>query len=73
MKLKVKKISFESGNIKNVIINSKDAQELGQKAGERVILKNPHSKSIEDKYWVSILQISQLLPVEPMNLNGLFV
>ncbi|MFW9951101.1 MAG: AMP phosphorylase [Candidatus Thorarchaeota archaeon] len=57
MKLKIKKISFESGNIKNVIINSKDAQELGQKAGERVTLKNPHSKSIEDKYWVSILQI----------------
>jgi len=57
MKLKVKKINFETGNTKDVVINIKDAQELGQKAGERLFVKNPKSKSIEDKYWVSIIQI----------------
>lgn len=57
MKLRVKKINFETGNTKDVIINIKDAQELGQKAGERVFIKNIKSKSIETKYWVAILQI----------------
>jgi len=57
MKLRVKKINFETGNTKDVVINIKDAQELGQKAGERVFIKNIKSKSIETKYWVAILQI----------------
>jgi len=57
MKFKVKEINFETGNTKVVVINIKDAQELGQKAGERIAVKNPQSKSLEDKYWVAILQI----------------
>ena len=57
MKLKVKEINFETGNTKDVVLNIKDAQKLGQKAGERIIVKNTQSKSLEDKYWVAILQI----------------
>jgi len=57
MKFKVKEINFETGNTKVVVLNIKDAQELGQKAGERIVVKNPQSKSLEDKYWVAILQI----------------
>ena len=57
MKLKVKEINFETGNTKDVVLNVKDAQELGQKAGERVFIKNLQSKSIEDKFWTAIIQI----------------
>ncbi|MFW9942598.1 MAG: hypothetical protein ACFFFT_16280 [Candidatus Thorarchaeota archaeon] len=57
MKLKVKEINFETGNTKDVVLNIKDAQELGQKAGERVFIKNLQSKSIEDKFWTAIIQI----------------
>jgi len=57
MKLKVKKINYQTGNPKNVVLNIQDAQELGQKAGERIVIKNMQSKSIEDKYWVAIMQI----------------
>ncbi len=57
MKLKVKSINFETGNTKDVVLNIKDAQELGQKAGERLYIKNLKSKSIEEKYWVAIIQI----------------
>ncbi len=68
MKLKVKEINFETGNTKDVVLNIKDAQKLGQKAGERIIVKNAQSKSLEDKYWVAILQIdysnSLVLPGE---------
>ncbi len=39
MKLKVKEINFETGNTNVVVVNSKDAEILGRKAGERVILK----------------------------------
>lgn len=57
MKLKVKIMNYETGNRKDVIINYKDSLELGQKAGERIRIKNIKSKSIEDKYWVAILEI----------------
>lgn len=57
MKLKVKVMNFETGNRKNVIINYSDSLEIGQKAGERIRIKNVKSKSIEDKYWVAILEI----------------
>ena len=57
MKLKVKEINFETGNTKDVVLNIKDAQELGQKAGERIFIKNLQSKSIEDKFWTAIIQI----------------
>ena len=61
MKLKVKEINFETGNSKDIVLNIKDAQELGQKAGERVFIKNIRSRSIEDKYWVAIIQIDYLI------------
>jgi AMP phosphorylase len=73
MKLKVKKINFEAGNTKDVIINIKDAQELGQKAGERVTIKNSHSKSIEDKYWIAILQIDYSSSIVQPGEIGIFI
>lgn len=57
MKLKVKKISFETGNQKDVVLNSKDAERIGQKAGERIVVKNIESNSIDQKYWVGIVRI----------------
>ncbi|MFX1426652.1 MAG: AMP phosphorylase [Promethearchaeota archaeon] len=57
MKLKVKEINFETGNTKDVVMNIRDAQELGQKAGERLFIKNVQSTSIEDKFWTAIIQI----------------
>ena len=57
MNLKVKKIDFETGNQKDVVLNSKDAERLGQKAGERVIVKNKESSSMDQKYWVGIVRI----------------
>lgn len=60
MKLKVKQIDFETGNTRDVVLNIKDAQDLGQKAGERIFIKNIESKKIEEKYWVAIIQIDYL-------------
>jgi AMP phosphorylase len=57
MKLKVKKINFETGNIQDVILHIRDANKLGRKSGDRIIIKNPESKSLENKYNVAILQI----------------
>jgi hypothetical protein len=57
LKLKVKEINFETGNEKDVVLNIKDALELGQKAGERIFIKNLGSRSLEDKYWTAIIQI----------------
>ncbi|MFW9781265.1 MAG: AMP phosphorylase [Candidatus Heimdallarchaeota archaeon] len=57
MKLKVKEINFETGNKKDIVLNVKDALELGQKAGERIFIKNIKSRSLEDKFWTAIIQI----------------
>lgn len=57
MNLKVKRINFETGNKKDVIFSREDAQKIGQKAGERVIIKNKESKSIEDKFLYGIIQV----------------
>ncbi len=56
MKLKVKALNFETGNIKVVVLNSKDAEKLGQKAGERVQLKSAKSKI--SKPLIAILDIT---------------
>jgi hypothetical protein len=58
MRLKVKKIFFETGNMKDVVLNSKDSAKLNVKAGERVIVKNLESKNVNKKYWVAIVQIA---------------
>lgn len=58
MKLKVKRINFETGKTKDVILNVKDSAELGTKAGDRIIIKNTKAKSINGKNWVAILQIA---------------
>ena len=60
MKLKVKQIDFETGNTRDIVLNIDDAQDLGQKAGERIYIKNIESKKIEDKFWVAIIQIDYL-------------
>ncbi len=73
MKLKVKEINFETGNAKDIVLNNKDAQELGQKAGERVIVKNIRSKSIEEKYWVAIIQIDFLGSIVEPGEIGVFL
>ena len=73
MKLKVKEINFETGNPKDIVLNIKDAKELGQKAGERVFIKNIRSRSIEDKYWVAIIQIDYLGTIVESGEIGLFL
>ena len=40
MKLKVKRLNFETGNVKVVVLNSNDVAHMGQKAGDRLILKD---------------------------------
>ncbi len=72
MKLKVKEINFETGNAKDIVLNISDAQELGQKAGERVFVKNIKSKSIEEKYWVAIIQIDYLGTIVESGEIGVF-
>ncbi len=73
MKLKAKKINFETGNTKDVIVNVKDAAELGQKAGDRVVIKNIKSKSIGNKSRVAILQISYSNTIVARGEIGIFV
>ena len=58
MKLKVKNINFETGNVKVVVLNSIDAEKLGQKAGERVLIKSIGSKSVGMEQLIAILDIS---------------
>ncbi len=58
MKLKVKRINFETGKTKDVILNIKDSAELGTKAGDRIIIKNTEAKNFNGKNWVAILQIA---------------
>ena len=57
MKLKVKNINFETGNVKVVVLNSDDAEKLGQKAGERVLIKSIGSKRSAAEL-IAILDIS---------------
>ena len=73
MKLKVKEINFETGNAKDIVLNIKDAQDLGQKAGERVFIKNIRSRSLEDKYWVAIIQIDYLGSIVKQGEIGVFL
>jgi len=73
MKLLVKKIDFETGNTKSIVLNIKNAQELGQKAGERVILKNPETKFIENKFWGAIIQIDYLGTIVKPGEIGIFL
>ncbi len=73
MKLKVKEIKFETGNPKDIVLNIKDAKELGQKAGERVFIKNIRSRSIENKYWVAIIQIDYLGTIVESGEIGVFL
>jgi len=73
MKLKVKEINFETGNPKDIVLNIKDAQELGQKAGERVFIKNIRSRSLENKFWVAIIQIDYLGTIVESGEIGLFL
>ncbi|KKN14060.1 hypothetical protein LCGC14_0999960 [marine sediment metagenome] len=56
MKLKVKIINFETGNIKIIVLNSEDAQKIGGKAGDRILLKNDGLES--EKPLIAILDIS---------------
>ncbi|MHA1508983.1 MAG: hypothetical protein ACTSO6_09810, partial [Promethearchaeota archaeon] len=57
MKLKVKTINFETGNTKDIVLNIEDAVKLGQKAGDRITIKNLKTKNIEERYWIAILRI----------------
>ena len=56
MKLKVKKLNFETGDVKVVVLNSNDAIKLGQKAGDRVILKEIVTEN--NKPLIAILDIT---------------
>lgn len=72
MKLKVKKINFETGN-KTIVLNYLDSAKLDKKAGERVIIKNVESKNLEEKYWVAIIQISYSDDIISQGELGVFV
>ncbi len=56
MKLKVKKLNFETGDVKVVVLNSNDALKLGQKAGDRVVLKEVLTET--NKPLIAILDIT---------------
>jgi len=73
MRLKVKKINFETGNMKDVVLNYLDAAKLDKKAGERVIIKNIESKNLDEKYWVAIIQISYSDNIVAPGELGIFV
>ncbi|MFX1499232.1 MAG: AMP phosphorylase [Promethearchaeota archaeon] len=72
MKLKVKRINYETGNTKDVVLNIKDAQELGQKAGERVYIRNKNIKS-ESEFWVAIVQIDYSSSIVEPGEIGIFL
>ncbi|MFX1413857.1 MAG: AMP phosphorylase [Promethearchaeota archaeon] len=73
MKLKVKRINFETGNTKDIVLNIKDAQELGQKAGERVYIRNKELKSIDSEFWVAIVQIDYSSSIVEPGEIGIFL
>jgi len=73
MKLKVKKINFETGNVQDVILHVKDANKLGRKSGDRIIIKNLESESLENKYKVAILQIAYSDSIISPGEIGIFV
>jgi AMP phosphorylase len=73
MKLTVKKINFETGNMKDVVLNNLDAAKLDKKAGERVIVKNVEAKNLEEKYWVAIIQIAHSNEIVAPGELGIFV
>ena len=73
MKLKVKKINFETGTTKDVIIHTDDAKKLNLKAGDRIIIKIPETKTLNGANRVAILQIAYSdLIVAPGEI-GLFI
>ena len=73
MRLKVKKINFETGNMKDIVLNHIDAKKIGQKAGERVFIQNIESKKISEKFWVAILKISHSDSIVAPGELGIFV
>lgn len=73
MKLKVKEINFETGNTKDVVLNVQDALELGQKAGERIVIKNLESNSLKNKFWTAIIQIDYSNTVVKPGEIGIFL
>ena len=73
MRLKVKKINFETGNMKDVVLNHIDAEKIGQKVGERVFIKNIESKNLTEKFWVAILKIAYSDAIVAPGEIGIFV
>lgn len=72
MKLKIKEIEFETGYTKDVVLNIKNAQELGQKAGDRVILRKIKTKTITDKQSIAIVRIDYSNSIVQPGEIGLF-
>ena len=73
MKLKIKKINFETGNVQDAILNSKDAEKLGQKAGERIILKSKGSGNAIGGPRVAILRITSSEEIVPPGHIGILM
>ncbi|MFX0186370.1 MAG: AMP phosphorylase [Candidatus Hodarchaeota archaeon] len=73
MKLKVKKIHFETGTTKDVMINANDAKKLNLKAGDRIIIKHPESKTINSEHRVAILQIAYSDSIVAPGEIGIFI
>ncbi len=73
MRLKVKEIQFETYTTRTVVLNHLDAAKLNKKAGERIIIKNVHSKQLEDKHWVGIIEISHSNEIVSSGELGVFI
>jgi len=58
MKLRVKKMNYETGTTKDVMINLADAKKLNLKAGDRIIIKHPETNTLNGAHRVVILQIA---------------
>ena len=71
MRLKVKKINFETGNVKVVVLHSKDAEELGGRAGDRVVLKTKEKEIC--KPLMAILDVSYSDAIVQPGEIGLFI
>ena len=73
MRLKVKKINFETGNTKDIVLTHRDAAKLGQKAGERVTITNMASDKLNNRYWIAIIQIAHSDSILSSGEIGIFV
>ena len=69
----MKKINFETGTTKDVIINAQDAKILNLKAGDRIIIKRSKKEAINNNHRIAILQIAYSDSIVSPGEIGLFI